>query len=190
MLAALRQVNELALREQPEVMLEHRLAGYTSRVIGLGETAIELSDSEALYRCLETLAWIGCSAVRYDGTETGRRTAEALVQLGRRARAEDIDCFWDRCARTPYDHTVEHLSWMVSWIPRSVNGRARLGVLGRAASRLQGVKMTLDLDDSTDPPTVTVAKSPSPHKESVEDHGVRRTYDYSDDTMVDEFQLH
>ena len=190
MLAALRQVNELILRQQPEVMLEHRLARYVSRVIGLGESAIELSDSEALYRCMETLAWIGCSAVRYNGTETGRRTAEAIVQLGRRARAANIDCFWERCARTPFDHAVEHLSWMVSWIPRSTNGKGWLGVLGRAASRLRGVEMALDLDETTDPPTVTVVRSDTPYRESVDDHGVRRTYDYSDPTMVDEFKLH
>ena len=190
MLTALRQVAELALRQHPEMMDEYPLAGHARRVIGLANSAIDQQDSEALYRCSETIGWIGCSAVRNDCDEVGRRCAEAIVQLARLARARGLDCFWERCSRTPFDHAEQHLEWMITWIPQSAasDKGGWLDVLGRAAARMRGVEIELTLDDNGKKVTMTVDPA-TPHKESIDDNGLLRTYDYSDPEMVDEYLL-
>jgi len=190
MLTALRQVTELALRQRPEMMDEYPLAGHARRVIGLANSAIEQGDVDALYRCSETIGWIGCSAVRNDCDEVGRRCAEAIVQLGRVARVRGLDCFWERCSRTPFDHAEEHLEWMITWIPQSTasDKSGWLEMLGRAAARMRGVEIELTLDDNGKDVKMTVDQT-KPHRESIDDHGVLRTYDYSDPEMVDEYLL-
>jgi hypothetical protein len=192
LLTACRQVSERLLRAHPEFMEEFRLASYSSIVGFLAEAAIEADDAELVYRCAETLGWIGCAAVRYGADETTRRTAELVVEIARQARAAHMECFWDRCARTPYDHAVQHLEWMISWSPNSSAGAGSyLGVLGHACSRLLGYEVLLTLDASAQPPQVVPSSNKSqPWVESVHDHGTLRQYDYSKVDMVRRHALH
>jgi hypothetical protein len=182
LLTACRQLSELALRGRPEMMEEHRLAAYVSIVDSLAGDGIATSDSELVYRCSETIGWMGCAAVRYGACENGRRSAQALVQIGRSARASDLDCFWDRCSRTPFDHAMEHLGWMISWVPASgEKGLSMTGFLEHAYSRLIGHPVTLEVDQSAAKATITVkADESKAWVEHVNDHGVLVKYDYSD----------
>jgi len=188
LLVAARMVTDQTLRalnEKEEPLEEYSLAIYPSGVQELGEAAIDSRKSELLYRCLETLSWIGCSAVRDDGSETGRRAAEGLVQLGRLARHIKLECHWARCTLTPHQHARERLQWMVTWIPKSHERERWLESLGTAFSRLDGYERSLRLEESDTPKiTLVMPEDAEPHTESFFAEGGERTLDYSDEAML------
>ncbi len=190
LLLAIRQVVEGTLREQPDYQEEFSLASYPYAVQAIGEHAVERKDSDIVFRCLETLGWIGCAGVRYGGAEIGRRAASGLVQIGRLARAHELECHWDRCALTPYEHADERLGWMATWIPKTGRPDPWLRIVGTAFSRLRGQHCDLALEDS-DPPRLKLSEDRTrSYRESFASEAGRRTLDYSDASMLKDWALH
>ena len=73
----------------------------------LGLAAIDIGRTEFMYRCLDALGWLGCSALQSNNVTIGIECLQGLIQLGRKARAEKLACFWDSCGLSPYDHALE-----------------------------------------------------------------------------------
>lgn len=188
-LIAARQASEIGARELDDAMDEYALAGYASGVQVIGTAAIIAGDSETLYRCLEALSWIGCSAVRHGAGESGRRAAGALVQLGREARHADLECHWDRCALTPYQHAEERLRWIATWVPQADHPRTWLSPLGTAFARLHGRERKLELDEEN-PTDLRLIESDEPYTESYLASEGERTLHYSDESMLKQQALH
>ena len=176
-----------ALRGKPDTLKEYSLSAYSTGVRLIGEVAIRSRDSDLLFRCLETLSWIGCAAVRFGGTETGRSSAGSLVQLGRLARHAELECHWPRCSLTPYQHAIERLKWMATWIPKASNQEQWLESLGVAFARLEGYERKLRMKDAGGEQTLVelvTGEHSEPHEESFFADGGERTLDYSDESML------
>jgi hypothetical protein len=189
LLLAARKVCDQTLRSldrEQDQFGDHSLAAYPAGVRAIGEAAIEQGDSDLLFRCMETLSWIGCAAVRFGGRETGLRAAGGLVQLGRMARYARLECPWPRCTLTPFQHVRERLAWMVTWIPKADNPHQWLEPLSTAFSRLDGYEKKLRLNEETDPLDVEFVPNEErkPHQESFFAEGGTRTLDYSDEGML------
>jgi hypothetical protein len=185
-LIAARQACQLGVQRIGERMDVYRLANYADAVQHLGETAIDAEDPGTLWKCLETLGWIGCAAVRADSTELTSRAAGALVQLGRLARHAQLECHWDRCALTPYQHALERLEWLLSWVPKTENPERWLYTFDKEVSRLTGQHYTCEYLAGADGerPTVTYALDEEPWIEGYSADGASRRLDYSDHTML------
>lgn len=179
-LIAARQACELGSRRTDNDIDPFRLAAYVDAVQSIGETAIDVANTAPLYQCLETLGWIGCSALRIDASEIGRHAAGALVQLGRVARHRGLECHWDRCALTPYQHAEEHLRGMMSWVPKTVRPDRWLDMFDTAFSRLIGRGCEFEYADGNITPNV----SDEPHVEGYRADGGSRRLDYSNEAML------
>jgi hypothetical protein len=179
-LIAARQACELGVRRTEDVIDTYDLAAYASAVQDVGDVAIDAEDANTLWQCLETLGWIGCSAVRADSSEIAHRAAGGLVQLGRLARHAQLECHWNRCALTPYQHAVERLQWLLSWIPRTENPDRWLDLFDQAFSRLIGRRY--EFEYSGEKITHTVGEEA--WVEGFSADGGSRRLDYSDHAML------
>ena len=171
----------------------YNLSSYPADMEGLGRSAIEVRDTDFLYRCLEAIAWIGCAAARQDDRVMGATCLQALAQLGREVRVAGLECFWQKCLLTPFEHVDERIFWIVSWLPQ-VPEESRSGwcaLTAEALSRLHGYKCRVTLeaeDDGTLQPSAAIDKD-MPHRGSINDNGRLRTIDYSDRNMLKELEL-
>ncbi len=192
LLVVIRQVAERGMQEIPEGEFDrYYLIGYPDAVEELGKQAVKVGDTEFLYRCFDTLGWMGCAAVRWGAGDAGRQCMQALVQLGREARATGIECFYTRCALTPADHVDERLGWIATWVPHGEDvPRGWLSSLETAFARLRGVRVELTLDESGEKPQVQLTQTDVPHTETIDDMGRVRTVDYSDFTVTKELKLY
>jgi hypothetical protein len=82
----------------------------------LGQEAIIIRNSDFLYRCLDALGWLGCSAVKNNSRDVGLACLQGLIQLGRESRAANLECFWSNCSLLPFDHAYERIDWMLTWV--------------------------------------------------------------------------
>jgi hypothetical protein len=185
-LIAARQACELGARRSDNDIDHFRLAAYADVVQDIGEAAIEANDTVVLYQCLETLGWIGCSTLRVEVGEVARHAAGALVQLGRLARHHALECHWDRCALTPYQHAEEHLRGMLSWVPRSERPDRWLRTFDVAFGRLVGRRCTFELSDGK----IKADVSDEAHIEGFSADAGTRRLDYSDQAMLKQQTLH
>jgi hypothetical protein len=169
------------------------LGSFPADMEGLGRRAIEMKDTDFLYRCLETIAWIGCAAARRNDRAIGAVCLQALAQLGREVRVAGLECFWQKCLLTPFDHVDERIFWIVSWLPQvPEDSRVRWCTLtAEALSRLHGYtcRVTIEVEsDGTLQPRATTDRE-EPHTESINDNGRLRMIDYSDEKMLKELEL-
>ena len=156
----------------------------------LGLAAIDIGRTEFMYRCLDALGWLGCSALQLNNVTIGIECLQGLIQLGRKARAEKLACFWDSCGLSPYDHALERVEWMLSWVFKlSPEEKERwLRVFGEAISRLKGRTTTVTLD--SDKPEYTLHESKEPYKISIMDGRRSAEIDFSDPNCLKEFRLY
>jgi hypothetical protein len=185
-----RRICERAIETVDDPMDRHRLAAYPSTVKLLGQRAVSVRDTDGMYRALEALGWLGCAAVRKDSEDVALTAINGIVQLGREARAEGLECFWSRCALTPYQHALERLDWVVSWVMRRERPEGWLQSLSTAYSRLTGQAIVLSCKPGTDGDGLDVKRLGKPHHESFWHNGGSRQIDYSDPTMLKELMLH
>jgi hypothetical protein len=189
LLLAARTVSDQTLRSlqsNEDYFKSHSLATYPAEVQLIGQAAIEARDSDLLFRCLECLSWIGCAGVKFAGAETGRRAARGLVQLGRLARHAELECHWPNCTLTPYQHAIERLGWIATWVATTDKTGPWLQSLGVAYARLEGFERELRLEPRGDGKTnVQLIKDDErAHKESFFAEGAERTLDYSNESML------
>lgn len=191
LLVDIRHVVANALRGNPDFREKYSLAGYPASVGALGSAAIAVENLHILYTCLDALAWMGCDSIRMGQDEVAKSCLQSLAQLGREARASELECFWSHCALTPPDHAVERLQWMASWLPQFPDqGRDALASsVATAFSRLTGNEFVVSVE-SLDPPQVRLGPvDDKPYVESFSSDGQMRTLDYSDPTMLKELRL-
>lgn len=174
-----------------DLQFDYALISYPLVMQQLAEAALEQKDSEFLFRCMETLGFLGCSAVKADKRDLGKQCAQSLVQISRRSRHLKMECFWARCGMLPWQHARERIQWMLSWVAHlPVNSQQTwLETFSEAYSRIDGrtVKITLVLENEK--PVFRVARSEQPHKMTYMDSDTV-TYDYSDESMLRDLQLY
>jgi hypothetical protein len=168
------------------------LNSYPAQIHGLGHRAVEARDTDFLYRCLEAIAWIGCAAVRQDDRAVCATCLQALAQLGREARAGQLECFWRNCLLTPFDHADERIGWVASWlhvVPAAQRG-AWCALVAEAFARLHGCRYEVSLEKDGEDDRLKITYDPSiSHKASIDDNGRLRTIDYSDPAVLKELDL-
>ena len=184
-----RRVALIGSKTKPRELLtdaqhRHTLAGDARIIQELGRTAIANGNVHLLYRCLDGLGFLGCSAAKVNNTELGTACLLGLVQLGRMARKDELPCFWDRCSLTPEDHSEERIEWILSWTPRlDENGRERWGrSIADALSRLRGFKTSVSYAETNGgwQPKVTYSNDPY----------VYGAYDFSDKNVLRELVIY
>jgi hypothetical protein len=166
------------------------LRAYVAAPKILGYAATGLGNADFLYRCLDALGWLGCSAVQLDNVTIGIECLQGLIQLGRKSRAANLACFWDSCALSPYDHADERLSWMLSWVFKLTPERQKrwLGLFGEAKSRLTGRTITITID--SDKPAYTFHEEDKPYKILFSSEGHHGEIDFSDPQCLKEFRIY
>lgn len=174
------------------------LANCVSVIKVLGQYAIRAGDVEFLYRCLESLDWLGCEMAKHKMEEPLLACMAGLVQLGREARHKKLQCFWERCSLPPHLHAEEKLGDILTWL---VQQRTEKGFwcersISAALSRLRGyfcyIKpdpksnvafwITDELDEKGD-------RVPCKYH-STAASGYTSEIDYSDPSELKEYQLY
>jgi hypothetical protein len=174
--------------------IQHRLAlaGHARVMQALGELAIANSNVHLLFRCLDGLGFLGCSAAKADNAELGTACMLGLVQLGRLARKNSLPCFWDRCALTPDDHAEKRIEWIASWTTH-LDGkrRERWGrSVSDALSRLRGFDTEVSYFESGGMWRFALKHSKEPYIYRINDNGRLRSCDFSDPNMVRELVIY
>jgi hypothetical protein len=164
------------------------LCFYIDVIKDMGIRAVVEKNSEFLYRCLDAVAWFGCSTVKANNQELAISCIQAVVQMGRYARRDQLECFWDRCGLSPWDHAEERLTWMLSWVSQLDTSEHErwLGLFTEAFSRLSGVKTEIDMQGTS----FEFKIGKAPHRWTISDNGITRTIDYSDVSFVKEFAIY
>jgi hypothetical protein len=178
-------------------MFFHAVPGYAGIIEQLGEEAADAgngsrSHSDYFYRCLDSLGWLGCTAVKNDHVLMGKECLQGLVQLGRRARSRNMECFWSHCALSPYDHALERVEWMASWIPGlEASDRDRwVGMVVEAFSRLTGFRHNFEWIKEDDKLILQLKRTKEPHKIGFSTSNAGSELDYSDQKMLKKFELY
>ena len=179
--------------DKNDSLFMYSLASYTRRIKQMGTKAIGLKNADFLYRCLDALAWVGCSSVKNRQHPVTQSCLDGLAQLGRESRAADLRCFWSHCALRPEDHAAERLGWIATWIASSPDeGKRPFAVeeLAEAYSRLFGYETKISIDATQDKPRINVERTKKPHQVKFTKDGFSRTIDYSNPKTLDEFELY
>jgi hypothetical protein len=180
-----------ALKEEAFPFL-HELVRFPLVADSLADAALEKRDSEFLYRCLDTLGWLGCAAIKADKKDVGLACIQSLVQLSRKSRHQKLECFWARCGMLPWQHARERIEWMLTWVPKVNNEISRklwLESFSEAYSRIEGTEIEIELQYEGDKPNFKLKRSGKPHKITYIDSDTV-IYDFSDESMLRELQLH
>lgn len=203
-LMAIRQVSDKGaaawkdVREDPShhffrhLYWEHSLSNFASMIKLLGSSAVKAKDSHFLYLVLEGYGWLGCAAVKANNVELAKTCIRGLAQLGRESRSAKLECHWDRCALLPDHHALERIEWIVTWVPKADPEKQQefLNLLGNGASRLRGKNSTYNFSLSGEKATIGIDYSEEPHSESQSGSGGHRNLDYSDDSMLKDYELY
>jgi hypothetical protein len=174
-----------------DILFNDGLTLYSAIMHQLAEAALVKNDSEFLHRCMETLGFLGCSAVKANKSELGVACVQALVQISRKSRHLKLECFWTRCGMLPWQHARERIQWMLSWVARIPAEQQAfwIRVFSEAYSRIEGHTRSVVLTMEDDEPFFRIHQSNEPHTVTYMDEATV-TYDYSDESMLRELQLY
>lgn len=175
-----------------KIMFNQTLSQLPYMTVELGSKAIELSNSDFLYRCFDSYGWLGCSAIKQNKIEVGRTCLRALAQLGREAKATKLECFWDRCALSPTDHAKERIWWILSWLHHLQEQYQKewLESIEEAYSRINGHKTTVECHSNGDKPEYSIKVSGDPHIVTYMTGSAFREIDYSDEKQLKDLNLY
>lgn len=198
-----RQIVQKGLDNPPTVLkgqqvserIEHfsfYLPHLTSPIMSIGNYAIKKRDSALLYLCFEAFGFLGCSSVKHEQIETTTTCLRALSQLGREAKAANLECHWDQCAVKPEDHAAERIDRIASWLFKIPTERRNhwTDLVNAAYSRLSGRKTTITITDNNGRPSVRKITSQVEHIESYNLHAGCRSVNYSDFSFLKDLELH
>lgn len=173
----------------------------------IGSYAVSGGNVEMLYRCLDTLAWLGCGIASNCGEPKHREEEPlkaciaSLVQLGREARHRRLQCFWERCILPPHIHAEEKMGWILKLlvqIPASngENGFFLQETITEAYSRLRGFKCRIEPDPRSNP-KFWIRDEKDEHDKKVPlimsmsgSEGYGWEIDYSDEAELKEYTLY
>jgi hypothetical protein len=177
--------------KEEDILFDHGLTLYSSVMYQLAEAAVDKKDAEFLYRCMETLGFLGCSAVRAHKRELGTACLQALIQISRKSRYLKLECFWTRCGMLPWQHARERVQWMLTWVARLPieQQRSWLETFSEAYSRIEGRTRSITLTTKDGKPFFQIKQSDEPHTVTYMDEATV-TYDYSDESMLRDLQLY
>ncbi|MCK8817563.1 hypothetical protein MWH28_09360 [Natroniella sulfidigena] len=174
-----------------EPLFDAKLGNLTHFIKEMGQQAVTARNTEYLYRCLDALSWLGCSAIKRDNYEVGRLCLQGLVQLGRESRAEELECFWTMCVLQPVDHVYKKLKLISTRVPSLAEAKARekwLKLISTAFSMLCGTKHTVSITDIENK-EIIIEDSKEPYKISITKEGRSRTIDFSNYQFTQEYEL-
>lgn len=174
-----------------DTLFDYELVLYPLIMHELADAALDQLDANFLYRCMETLGYLGCSAVKAEKRDLGRQCAQSLVQISRRSRFLKMECFWTRCGMLPWQHARERLEWMLTWVARLPTDAQQgwLETFSEAYSRIDGKVLTITLSIEDEKPVFQFKRSGESHKMTYMDKDTV-TYDYSDESMLRDLQLY
>lgn len=177
---------------EDKLFFSNNLTSFAEYITRIGQEAIRMKNSDILYRCIEDLGFLGCSAVKNNHYHLTIECLQGLVQLGREARANEVKCFWRHCALDMTDHVDERIEWMVSWVLKVAEEehKSLCETFSTAYSRLYGKKIYVDIQDIEGSPKITFQKSEEKYIESFSKDKYYQTVDYSDYKEIKEFKLH
>lgn len=178
--------------KQNNRFFELHLPIYPALIKIIGQKAIELKNSDLLYRCLEELGFLGCSAIKNNHYEVGIECLQSLVQLGREARANNIKCFWRHCMLETIDHADERIWWMLTWVSKldEKSQKSWIESFETTYSRLRGFKREIKIIEKDEKKVFQFNDLNEPYKESFSQDNYHRTVDYSDFKEIKEFKLY
>lgn len=178
-------------KDKADFMFDLHLPFICYQIKIIGQETIKIKHSNLLYRCLEELGYLGCTAIKANHFHVGVECLQSLVQLGREARANSIKCFETHCLLETIDHADERIWWMLSWVRHHDQKSIEQWIdsFETAYSRLHGFKRRI-LFDYDEKCTFSFADSKEPYIESFSKDHYRREIDYSDFSDVKEFRLY
>ena len=173
-------------------VFKHGLSLIPDVIKDMGRVGVTVKDSNYVYRCLDALGWLGCSAIKANRIDVVRTCLRGIAQLGRESRAAELQCFWDRCALQPADHARERIEWIISWLDKvkDVEREACIRSLEEALSRLQGTKTDLAIVESDGKLKITINDSDKPYVVRYSRERVTRQVDYSDPKELKDLVLY
>lgn len=157
----------------------------------LGSKAVEINDSDFLYRCLEELGYLGCTGVKKNDVTTGKLALQYIVQLGRESRAHEMKCFWTHCALEPWEHAHERIWWLLSWVATldKTTHRSWLDIFEIGYSRLLGFKVELTSGEKDGKIGFGIKETKEKHIEGFSKDSYYKSVDYSDFKELKELEL-
>lgn len=183
--------NPLKDKENPDkndFYFVNYLPVFVNQIEELAEISIKHNNSHFLYRCLDALAWPGCHSVPKDIFPVYESILNSLVRLGRLARKHNMQCFWDSCALTPYDHVLERLNWIGGCVVKKDfkdKESYELMLLNDAYSRLLGYETEVTYKEGKN----VITKSDIPYKISRNEDGILKEIDFSDENIISNLKL-
>lgn len=164
------------------------LSGYINK---LGSKAVEINDSDFLYRCLEELGYLGCTGVKNNDVTTGKLALQYIVQLGRESRAKEMKCFWTHCALEPWEHAHERIWWLLSWVATldKSTHQSWLDIFETGYSRILGFKVKLTSGEKDGKIGFGINETKEKHIEGFTKDGYHKSVDYSDVKELKELEL-
>ncbi len=176
-----------------DLQFEYNLQIYPIMIKNIGSKAISLKNNNFLYRCLDTLGWLGCSAVKKKQYYITKGCLASLTQLGRESRSVGLRCFDTHCGLRPEDHVQERLDWIRSWIisTKESNGEYfAFDELIEAYQRLLGFEIEVSFEKIKEQERMSLTITKNPHIFTMKVDGITRTIDYSDNQVTDEIELY
>ena len=182
----------LSDEEADPSMFKFHLIAYPNYIKILGQHAVKEKNSDYLFRCLEELGFLGCTAVKNNHYQVIIECLQGIVQLGREARAGHIKCFSRHCALEAADHADERLHWMLSWLPHLPEKDRNLLAksFSTAFSRIHGTKQEISFQLADGNSEIVYHNTKEPHIEEFTQERYYRKVDYSDLSETKEFKLY
>lgn len=196
-----------ARKDKSDYLATFGVAGPIWIIKRIGSHSVVGGDVEMLYRCLESLAWLGCGMAAHSALK-GHQEHEplkacilSLVQLGREARNKKLQCFWDRCILPPHIHAEEKLGWILKLlvqIPPTGEGEKFIfeDTITTAYCRLRGFDCHIEHNPRSNPKfwirdDEDEYGNKIPHQISMKGaEGYDWIIDYSDEAELKEYALH
>lgn len=137
-----------------EKLDKYNISVYAYDIKSLGVSALSNGNSHFAYRCMESLAFLGCNAAKIKSTQTVVAVFESIVHLGRLARNLKIGCFWSRCLIPAESHAEEFMGHILTWLVQDIGSDGKFFMKGyaeQAYSRLRGVKCAIKPKPNSNP---------------------------------------
>ncbi|GAB3289284.1 hypothetical protein GCM10027297_34990 [Parahaliea aestuarii] len=196
---AVHQIEEDSVNGKDRTLDRWNIAGYAHLIKSLGIDAIHSGDDHFVYRCMETLSYLGCNAAKIGSRQTVVASFQCLVQLGRKSRKEGRGCFWTRCIIPLHKHAEEFMGHILTWLIRDLadDGSFTLkACVEQAYSRIRGFKCEIQPKPNLNPAfwIHEIEQGDSPvkiaHIETLCGmHGYNGSVDYSDHEDETEYTL-
>lgn len=179
-------------QEDDSSMIDYYLSGFARHIRTLGDKSIEQFNSDILYRCLEELGFLGCTAIKANQYPVSIECIQSLTQLGRSARAAKMKCFYPSCLLEPVDHAEQRIWWMLSWVPHLEpdDRKSWAETFSTAYSRLNGFTINISEQMIDGKLGFSFERTKKAYTMSYSEEGYYRTIDYSDFTDLKEFSLY